>query len=62
MNSFQLKLALSEIRYLQLFGKEDIPQEAVDLYLQEETFRKYITSLTMMIKRFNTDIIKFIHY
>ncbi|XP_065217396.1 dynein beta chain, ciliary [Planococcus citri] len=50
---YKLKLAFSEVRYLQLFGKEDIPEEASDLYAQEDTFRKYISSLTMMIKSYN---------
>jgi hypothetical protein len=47
----QLKLALTEIRYLRLFGEGDIPTEAADLSDQEETFRQYTTRLTSMIIR-----------
>ena len=40
---------MREVHYLQQMGREDIPQEAIDLYQKAETFRKYKNSLGITI-------------
>ncbi|KAK7573934.1 hypothetical protein V9T40_011125 [Parthenolecanium corni] len=49
----ELKVVLAEVRYLQLFEKFDVPEEALALYIQEETYRKYILSLCETITSYN---------
>ena len=61
---------MTEVRYLRLFGENDIPPEAASLSDQEETFRHYTTHLTSMIHRlvssiqlwYTYDIVHHLHY
>lgn len=44
-------MTLVEVRYLQLFGKTDIPTGILELYAEEEMYRKYTIRLSSTISK-----------
>ncbi|XP_075210990.1 dynein heavy chain at 93AB [Lycorma delicatula] len=49
----QLNAIFHEVRYLQMAEKSDIPEEALELYKNWETFRKYTIQLNITVDWYN---------
>jgi dynein heavy chain len=49
-STYQLVAILREVHYLNLIGHKDIPEAALRIYEQNETFRKYTSNLDQTIQ------------
>ncbi len=49
----QLETVLREVRYLEIKDRKDIPQAALDIYKENDTFLSYINNLNYTITSYN---------
>ena len=49
----QLVAVLREVKYLEIHGRDDIPESASAIYAKNDTFRQYVANLDLTVLWYN---------